>query len=404
MSYVKEIVVVGASLAGVRACQNLRREGFEGALTLVGEEKHAPYDRPPLSKSMLTSDQEPGDLTLVSNPDLSDLDLNLVLGERATGLNIDRQEVTVGGDKIRYDGLIIATGARARKLSKSDDIGGIHVLRTVDDALAIRSGLKSNAAVVIVGAGFIGSEVAAAARQHDCQVTIIEANEAPLVRGLGHQVGSACGELHQAHGVDLRLGTGVVNVHGRNGIEEIELTDGTYLPAELLVVGIGATPNIEWLIDSGLSLDDGIVCDEYLNTGIPGIYAAGDVAKAPNGWLGGKARRTEHWTTATEHAALAAKNLLHPENSNPYSSVPFVWSDQYEDRIQVAGDTSHFDAVEVLTGSMNDGAFVAGYRHGTSLAGVMALNSMRTFVQYRRLLMNHGSWVDAVDLAEELRE
>ena len=170
------------------------------------------------------------------------------------------------------------------------------------------------------------------------------------------------------------------------------------------MVGIGATPNIELLIDSGLSLDDGIVCDEYLNTGIPGIYAAGDVAKAPNRWLGGKARRTAHWTTATEHAALAAKNLLHPENSNPYSSVPFVWSDQYEDRIQVAGDTSHFDAVEVLTGSMNDGAFVAGYRHGTSLAGVMALNSMRTFVQYRRLLMNHGSWVDAVDLAEELKE
>ena len=402
MSYVKEIVVVGASLAGVRACQNLRREGFEGALTLVGEEKHAPYDRPPLSKSMLTSDQDPGDLTLVSNPDLSDLDLNLVLGERATGLNIDRQEVTVGGDKIRYDGLIIATGARARKLSKSEDIDGIHVLRTVDDALAIRSGLKSNSAVVSVGAGCIGSEGAAAARQHDCQVTIIEANEAPLVRGLGHQVGSACGELHQAHGVDLRLGTGVVNVHGRNGIDEIELTDGTYLPAELLVVGIGATPNIEWLIDSGLSLDDDIVCDEHLNTGIPGIYAAGDVAKAPNGWLGGRARRTEHWTTATEHAALAAKNLLHPENNNPYSSVPFVWSDQYEDRIQVAGDTTDFDAVEVLTGSMDDGAFVAGYRHGTSLAGVMALNSMRTFVQYRRLLMNHGSWADAVDLAKEL--
>ena len=143
----KEIVVVGASLAGVRACQNLRREGFEGALTLVGDEKHTPYDRPPLSKSMLTSDQNPGDLTLVSNSDLSDLDLNLVLGERATGLDVDRQEVTVGGDTIRYDGLIIATGARARKLSKFDDTDGIHVLRTVDDALAIRSGLKSNSTI-----------------------------------------------------------------------------------------------------------------------------------------------------------------------------------------------------------------------------------------------------------------
>ena len=402
MSYVKEIVVVGASLAGVRACQSLRREGFEGALTLVGEEKHLPYDRPPLSKTMLTSDQDPDDLTLVSSSDLSELDINLILGERATSLDTDRQEVTVGGGAIRYDGLIIATGARARKLSKSDDKDEIHVLRTVDDALAIRSALRSKSAVVIVGAGFIGSEVAAAARQHDCQVTIIEANEAPLVRGLGHQVGSACGQLHEAHGVDLRLGTGVANVHGRNGIEEVELTDGTYLPAELLVVGIGATPNTEWLIDSGLSLDDGVVCDKNLNTGIPRIYAAGDVAKAPNGWLGGQARRTEHWTTATEHAALAAKNLLHPENSNPYSSVPFVWSDQYEDRIQVAGDTIDFDEVKVLSGSMDDRAFVAGYRLGTSLAGVVALNNMRAFVQFRRLLMTHGSWVDAVGLSEEL--
>ncbi len=401
MSYVKEIVVVGASLAGVRACQSLRREGFEGALTLVGEEKHLPYDRPPLSKTMLTSDQDPDDLTLVSSSDLSELDINLILGERATGLDTDRQEVTVGGGAIRYDGLIIATGARARKLSKSDDKDEIHVLRTVDDALAIRSALRSKSAVVIVGAGFIGSEVAAAARQHDCQVTIIEANEAPLVRGLGHHVGSACGQLHEAHGVDLRLGTGVANVHGRNGIEEVELTDGTYLPAELLVVGIGATPNTEWLIDSGLSLDDGVVCDKNLNTGIPRIYAAGDVAKAPNGWLGGQARRTEHWTTATEHAALAAKNLLHPENSNPYDSVPFVWSDQYEDRIQVAGDTIDFDEVKVLTGSMDDRAFVAGYRLGTSLAGVVALNNMRAFVQFRRLLMTHGSWVDAVGLSEE---
>ena len=402
MSYVKEIVVVGASLAGVRACQSLRREGFEGALTLVGEEKHLPYDRPPLSKTMLSSDQDADDLTLVSSSDLSELDLNLVLGEQATGLDTNRREVTVGGDAIRYDGLIIATGARARKLSKSDDNDEIHVLRTVDDALAIRSSLRSKSAVVIVGAGFIGSEVAAAARQHDCQVTIIEANEAPLVRGLGHQVGSACGQLHQAHGVDLRLGTGVANVHGRNGIEEVELTDGTYLPAELLVVGIGAIPNTEWLIGSGLSLDDGVLCDENLNAGIPRIYAAGDVARAPNGWLGGRVRRTEHWTTATEHAALAAKNLLHPENSNPYSSVPFVWSDQYEDRIQVAGDTIDFDEVKVLSGSMDDRAFVAGYRLGTSLAGVVALNNMRAFVQYRRLLMAHGSWVDAVGLSEEL--
>ncbi len=401
MIYVREIVVVGASLAGVRACQNLRREGFEGALTLVGEEKRLPYDRPPLSKTMLTSDQDPDDLTLLSSSDLSDLDLNLILGEQAAGLDTDRKEVTVGGDAIRYDGLIIATGARARKLSKSGDIDGIHVLRTVDDALAIRSGLKSNSAVVIVGAGFIGAEVAAAARQHDCQVTIVEASEAPLVRGLGHQVGSACGELHRYYGVDLRLGIGVADVHGRNGLEEVELTDGTYIETEFLVVGIGSIPNTEWLVDSGLSLDDGVVCNENLNAGIPGIYAAGDVAKVPNRWLGGRARRPEHWTSATEHAALAARNILFPDNNHPYDSVPFVWSDQYEDRIQVAGDTIDFDEVVILTGSVEERAFIAGYRHGTELAGVMALNNMRAFVQYRRLLMTHGTWVDAIAISDK---
>jgi len=237
----------------------------------------------------------------LSSSDLSDLDLNLILGEQAAGLDTDRKEVTVGGDAIRYDGLIIATGARARKLSKSGDIDGIHVLRTVDDALAIRSGLKSNSAVVIVGAGFIGAEVAAAARQHDCQVTIVEASEAPLVRGLGHQVGSACGELHRYYGVDLRLGIGVADVHGRNGLEEVELTDGTYIETEFLVVGIGSIPNTEWLVDSGLSLDDGVVCNENLNAGIPGIYAAGDVAKVPNRWLGGRAedQNTGHQRLST---------------------------------------------------------------------------------------------------------
>ena len=399
----KKIVVVGASLAGIRACQNLRREGFDGHLTLLGEEQHLPYDRPPLSKTMLTSEQDPLDLNLVSNSDLSDLDLELILGERATGLNTEQSEVTVGGEGIGYDGLIIATGARARKLSKFDHIDGIHTLRTVDDALAIRLGLISSSSIVIVGAGFIGSEVAAAARQRGCKVTIVEANEAPLVRGLGIKVGNACANLHYSNGVELRLGVGVEDVHGSSSIEAVALTDGTVLPAELLVVGIGAVPNTEWLAGSGLTVDDGVVCDETLNAGISGVYAVGDVARAPNKWLGSQIRRTEHWTTATEHAALAAKNLLTPEESAPYSSVPFIWSDQNDHRIQVAGDTIEFDDVQILSGSVEEQSFIAGYRHGSSLAGVMALNNMPRFVKYRRLLAGHSSWQDAVDLSLELK-
>tara|TARA_X000000368_G_scaffold395590_1_gene363167 strand:+ start:687 stop:1748 length:1062 start_codon:yes stop_codon:yes gene_type:complete len=351
---------------------------------------------------MLTSEQDPLDLNLVSNSDLSDLDLELILGERATGLNTEQSEVTVGGEKIGYDGLIIATGARARKLSKFDHIDGIHTLRTVDDALAIRLGLISSSSIVIVGAGFIGSEVAAAARQRGCKVTIVEANEAPLVRGLGIKVGNACANLHYSNDIDLRFGVGVKDVHGSSSIEAVALTDGTVLPAELLVVGIGAVPNTEWLAGSGLSVDDGVVCDETLNAGIRGVYAVGDVARAPNKWLGGQIRRTEHWTTATEHAALAAKNLLTPEESAPYSSVPFIWSDQNDHRIQVAGDTIDFDDVQILSGSVEEQSFIAGYRHGNSLAGVMALNNMPRFVKYRRLLAGHSSWQDAVDLSLEL--
>ncbi|MBM37065.1 MAG: FAD-dependent oxidoreductase [Acidimicrobiaceae bacterium] len=401
--HMNQIVVVGASLAGLRACQNLRRENFEGKLTLVGAEKHLPYDRPPLSKSMLTTDQDPNELTLISEPDLSKLDLELLLGTPATHLDTGTQEVTVGDEKIHYDGLIIATGARARNLFKTDVTDGIHALRTVDDALAIRSALESSSSVVIVGAGFIGSEVAAAARLRGCEVTIVEANDAPLVRGLGHQVGSACGSLHEAAGVDLRLGLEVTTVYGGPTVEEVELNDGSRVPADLVVVGIGASPNTEWLKDSGLTINDGVVCDKTLNAGIPGIYAAGDVARAPNQWLGTTPLRTEHWTAATEHAALAAKNLLQPANSTAYGSVPFVWSDQYEDRIQVAGDTTKFDEVSILMGSTDERAFVAAYRQGQRLAGVAALNNMRPFVQYRRLLMTHGQWSDALDLSEEMK-
>ncbi len=399
---VDQIVVVGASLGGIRACQNLRREGFEGELTLIGAEKHRPYDRPPLSKTMLATDQDPDELQLVTEDTLVDLDLNLLLGQPATGLDVNRQVVTVGEHEIRYEGLVIATGASARKLPKTADIDGVHVLRTVDDSVAIRERLVPGASVVIVGAGFIGSEVAAAATARGCEVTIVEAAAAPLIRGLGAEMGAACGDLHIAHAADLRLGVGVASVLGKDEVEGVALTDGSHLQADLVVVGIGAEPNTEWLTNSGLNIDDGVICDGTMNTGVRGVYAMGDVAKAPNAWLGPSPVRVEHWTAATEQAMLVAANLLHPEDSRVYDSVPFVWSDQYDDRIQVAGNTENADHVEVLLGSVDERAFVTGYRVGGALAGVMALNTIRPFVQYRRLLMSHASWDDALALAAEL--
>ena len=396
------IVIVGASLAGARAAQNLRRQGHEGRLVLVGEEAHLPYDRPPLSKQMLTTDMDPTELHLNDAASYAEIDVEMALGAPATALDVTERTITVGGGQIPFDGLVIATGARARNLPGADGLAGVHTLRTLDDALAIRSELRSGARVVVVGAGFIGSEVAAAAAARGCRTVVVEAAPAPLMRGLGAEMGMACGALHSVHGVELRLGQGVATLHGSERVEAVELTDGSRLDADVVVVGIGVVPNTEWLEGSGLTIDNGVVCDGTMNTGVSGVYAIGDVVRAPNAWVGPEALRVEHWTAATEQAMLVAANMLDPENASAYSSVPFVWSDQYDDRIQIAGHPDADDAVEILVGSVDEGSFVAGYRRDGQLSGVMGLNSIKPFVQYRRLLMGHASWDEALAKAEEL--
>lgn len=399
----QNIVVVGASLAGVRAAQNLRRQGHEGRLVLIGDESHLPYDRPPLSKKMLTTDMDPAELALNDAASYDELDIEMVLGAPVTALDTIGRSVTVGGGEIPFDGLVIATGARARALPDSAHLAGVHTLRTVDDALAIRSELSQGTRVVVVGAGFIGSEAAAAAAARGCRTTVVEAASAPLVRGLGAEMGLACGSLHAQHGVELRLGQGVARLHGTDRVEAVELADGSRLEADVVIVGIGVVPNTEWLAGSGITVDNGVVCDGTLQTSVPGIYAIGDVVRAPNRWLGAHPVRVEHWTAATEQAMLVAANLLAPDEASPYDSVPFVWSDQYDDRIQIAGHTEDHDHVEVLVGSLDAASFVAAYRRGDQLTGVMALNSIKPFVQYRRLLMAHASWDEAVAKAAELQ-
>jgi NADPH-dependent 2,4-dienoyl-CoA reductase/sulfur reductase-like enzyme len=397
-----DIVIVGGSLAGLRAAQNLRRVGHEGRLVIVGAERHLPYDRPPLSKKMLTTDMDPAELALSPPDTYAELDAEMVLGSPATALDLNERLVTVGEDSIPFDDVIIATGAAARNISRADELEGVHTLRTLDDALAIRAELVEGASVVVVGAGFIGSEVAAAASTRGCRTTVVEAAPAPLMRGLGAEMGMACGGLHAIHGVELRLGAGVAALHGSGRVEAVELTDGTRLDADVVVVGIGVTPNTDWLQGSGLTIDNGVVCDATLNAGVQGVWAIGDVVRAPNAWIGPDPVRVEHWTAATEQAMLVAGNVLDPTQAKPYDSVPFVWSDQYDDRIQIAGYPSADDDVQVLVGSIDDRSFVAGYHRDGRLSGVMALNSIKPFVQYRRLLMTHASWGDALEKAAEL--
>ncbi|MCY3608740.1 MAG: FAD-dependent oxidoreductase [Acidimicrobiaceae bacterium] len=418
----KRIVIVGASLAGARAAHSVRAAGHDGPLTLIGAEPHLPYDRPPLSKEFLTGDQDPGTLALDPDGAYDDLDVEVMLSTHAVGLDTDARVVMVapaaGGnaETVPFDGLVIATGAAARPLPGVGNMAGVHTLRTLDDSMAIREGLIAGARVAVVGGGFIGSEVAASAAARGCEVTVIEAAPAPLVRGLGAEMGTRVGALHSHNGVELRLGVGVDGVLGTDQVEAVAMADGSRIPADLVVVGIGVVPNTAWLEGSGLQVDNGVVCDATLCCGPPGVYAVGDVARAPNGWLspwhGDRPIRVEHWTAAVEHGMAVGRNLVAPAEAQPYNSVPFVWSDQYDARIQIAGHPDADDDVEVLVGSAADDpdtgspdsgrSFLAGYRRNGRLSGVMALDAIRPFVRFRRLLASHPSWDDALELAATL--
>ena len=405
-------MIVGASLAGARAAHSIRAAGHDGPLTLIGAEPHLPYDRPPLSKDFLTGERDAAQLMLDPDGAYDELDVEVMLDTAAVGLDLDARTVAVAsaqggsGDTVPFDGLVIATGAAARPLPGTEGLAGVHTLRTLDDAAAIRDGLAEGARVAVVGGGFIGSEVAASAKARGCEVTVIEAAPAPLMRGLGAQMGSRVGGLHGSNGVELRLGVGVDGVLGADRAEAVALADGSRVEADLVVVGIGVVPNTAWLEGSGLHIDNGVVCDATLCAGLPGVYAVGDVVRAPNAWLspthGSEPIRVEHWTAAVEHGMAVGRNLVAPDEAQPYDSVPFVWSDQYDARIQIAGHPDPDDHVEVLVGSEGDDSFLAGYGRDGRLTAVMSLNAIRPFVRFRRLLATHPTWDEAQELAATL--
>jgi 3-phenylpropionate/trans-cinnamate dioxygenase ferredoxin reductase subunit len=404
----RTIVVVGASLAGLRAAEELRDQGFDGTITVIGDEPHAPYDRPPLSKQVLAGDWAIERLTLAVAVDggIDALDLDWRLGTRATALDVAGRRVTLAdGDQVGYDGLVIATGAAPRELPGTETLAGVHTLRTLDDCLAVRADLEAGAGrVVVVGAGFIGSEVAATCRTRGCDVTILEALPVPLGRALGDEIGAAVGELHRDHGVDLRLGVGVAGFEGGERVERVRLADGSAVEADLVVVGIGVTPNTGWLEGSGLALDDGVVCDASTLVA-PGVVAAGDVARWPSHRFG-ELMRVEHWDNAITMGAHAARRLLAepPFASDPapvgaYDPVPWFWSDQYDRKIQLAGRSSGADEVVVVDGSTAERRFVALYRRADRLVGVLAMNRPRLLVTYRGLVERGAAWDEALALA-----
>jgi NADPH-dependent 2,4-dienoyl-CoA reductase/sulfur reductase-like enzyme len=396
----RTVVVVGASLAGLRATETLRREGFDGRIVFVGAEPHLPYDRPPLSKQLLAGEWQPQEIALRRAP-YDELDVELRLGVRATALDAGERVLTFdGGETLAFDGALLATGATPRTLPGTPDLDGIFVLRTVDDALDLRARLDAGPRVVVVGAGFIGSEVAATCRLRGLQVTVLEALPAPLVRGLGPVLGMVCGELHRDHGVDLRLGVGVAAIEGDGRVERVRLDDGSTVEADVVVVGVGVVPVTDWLEGSGLVLDNGIVCDETL-LAAPGIVAAGDVARWPNPLFDGELMRLEHWTNAAEQGVAAARRLLVTEGDEPevYAPVPFVWSDQYDRKIQTVGHFRGDDDMEVVYGTLEERRFVSVFGRNGRLVGALGFSMPAKVMQYRKMIEERATFAEAVERA-----
>ncbi|MFF5264386.1 NAD(P)/FAD-dependent oxidoreductase [Actinomadura viridis] len=381
-------VIVGASVGGVRTARALRSAGYAGEIVLVGAEDHLPYDRPPLSKGFLAGTATREDLTLLDEDAADAAGIRLELGTPASAVDLAGRAVELAdGRRLGFDELVIATGARPRP-SPWGAPRGLHVLRTLDDALALREDLDRGGPLVIIGAGFIGAEIAATATTAGlADVTLVDPMRVPLGRVLDPAVARRFGRLHADRGVTTRFGIAVTGVETIDGGLVVTLDDGTRLPAATVVVGIGAVPNDDWVRGSGLTVADGVVCDEYCRAhGVPGVHAVGDVAR----WFHPRHRRlvrAEHWTNAVEQADCVAHNITHPNDLRAHEPVEYVWTDQYDWRIQLVGQTGGSLDHVILAGADPDRGFAVLYAHSTGeFAGAVTVNWPRAVIACRKAL------------------
>jgi len=393
---IRRVTIVGASLAGLRAAETLRRHGYDGALTLIGDERHRPYDRPPLSKQLLLGTWTPEQTFFRQKDGYEPLALDLRLGVPATSLDLRGRRVTLAdGTWADYDRLIIATGARVRTLPGIAPRPGLLVLRTLDDAVALREALTTATRVAVVGMGFIGLEVAAACRSRGVGVVAIESLPVPLAPIVGPTLGETLLAMHADHGVEVRTGVTVTGIYGEPRVAGVALSDGSRVDADVVVVGIGVVPNTEWLVSSGLPLDNGVVCNGS-GEAAPGVYAAGDVARMANVWYG-EAPRIEHWTNAVEQGVHVAEQMLgSADAAASFSSVPYFWSDQYDRKIQFVGRARPHDEMVVVDGSTAERRLTALYRRGDRVVACLTVNQPRALIKYRKLLASHPSWDTAL--------
>ncbi|MFI1760904.1 NAD(P)/FAD-dependent oxidoreductase [Streptomyces sp. NPDC020800] len=379
----RTVAVVGASLAGLSAARSLRKRGYDGRLVVIGDEPHRPYDRPPLSKEFLTGAVGEADLAL--ERDDEDLRAEWVLGVRATGLDRAERAIRLAdGRELRADGVVIATGAAARTLPGTEGLAGVHALRTLDDARALRDELARGGRLVVIGGGFIGAEVASTAYALGLDVTVVEAAPTPLAGPLGEVMGAVVSALHADHGVRLLCGVGVKGLSGERRVDAVLLEDGRSLPADTVVVGVGARPCVEWLQGSGVALDNGVKCGADGRTGLAEVVAVGDCAN----WYDphtGLHRRVEHWTGALERPDAAVAALLAHGATEPGVPRPaYFWSDQYGVKIQFVGHAAGADSVTVEEGATGDRSFLAVYRRAGRPVAALGMNQPRLFTRWRK--------------------
>lgn len=381
----QSVVIVGASLAGLASARALREQGFDGRISVVGDEVHRPYDRPPLSKEFLAGSDE---RLALETADDSALGIDWRLGSAAVALDCGSRSITLAcGGKLVADAVVIATGASAISLPGMRKAAGLHVLRSLDDARALRDELVKGARVAIIGAGFLGSEVASTAAGLGAAVTLIEAAEVPLQRVLGARVGRILANMHVRGGAELITGATVAGFRTRAGrVVGVELHDGRTVQSDVVLVSIGSAPNIRWLSGSGVELANGVVTDRRGATSIPGVVAVGDCA-AVRDFTTGQLTREEHWTAAATRPAVAIQVLLSGGTSvDTFDPVPYVWSDLYQQRIQFAGRQAPDCAIEIVEGEPASGPFVAVYRRAGEPVAVLAVSSPRSFARWRRQL------------------
>ena len=379
-SELKRIVIVGASAAGVFTAEALRRHGFNGEIVVTGDEP--PYDRPPLSKQVLSGHWEPERATLMPPARMAALDAELLVNKRAVALNVaDRSVSFADGSTLNYDALVVATGAQPRKLPGGRK-GSVHVLRTIDDALTLREGIRKYGEVVVIGAGFIGLEVASSAALLGARVKVVEPMVQPLASRIGKHAASRLLRRHTEAGVDLKTGIGVRELRADGADTVIALTDGSELRSGCVLVGIGCVPGVDWLISSGLSIDNGLICDDYCMAG-PNVWAAGDVARWYHAGLG-RHLRIEHRTNAQEQGDVVARNILGARTR--FTPVPFFWSDQYEVKLQCAGllpDDPEDEGV-LEDGNPEGASYLRAFYRGGELVGVLGWNAAKAMPGYRR--------------------